>query len=39
MFLSIIGYDKILNIAPCAIKYVPVVYFIYSNVYLLMPNS
>ena len=36
---SIIHYYKILNIVPCAIQLDLVVYFVYSNVYLLIPNS
>ena len=36
-FFSIIGHHKILNIVPCAIKYIRVVYlfYTYSSVYLL----
>ena len=36
-FFSIIDYYKILNIVPCATQ-VFVVYFIYSSMYLLIPN-
>ena len=32
-------YYSILDIVPCAVQEVPVVYFIYSSVYLLIPNS
>ena len=39
-FFSIIGYYKILNIVPCARQEGLVAYlFIYSSVYLLIPNS
>ena len=38
-FVFIICYYKILNIVPCAIQLDLVVYFVYSNVYLLIPNS
>ena len=31
-FFSVIGYDKILNIFPCAIQEVPVVYLSYSKI-------
>ena len=34
-FFSIIGYYKILDMVPCAIQQVLVVYFTYSSVYLL----
>ena len=39
-FFSLIGYDKILSIVPCAIQWVPVGYlfFIHSGVYPLIPN-
>ena len=41
IIFSILGYYKILNIILCAIQWVPVVclYFIYSSLYLLIPNS
>ena len=35
---SPIGYYKILNRVPCAIQWVLVDYFIYSNVYMLIPS-
>ena len=39
-FCSLIGYYKILNIVPCAIQQVLVVYqFIYGCVYTLIPTS
>ena len=37
-FIIGLGYYKILNIAPCTIQYVLVDYFIYSSLYLLIPN-
>ena len=37
-FFSIIGYYKINSIVPCALQQVLVVYFIYSSVYMLIPN-
>ena len=38
--LFLIGYYKILNIAPCTIQYVLVVsLFIDNSLYLLIPNS
>ena len=33
---SIVGYYKIIS---CAIQQAPVIYFIHSSVYLLIPNS
>ena len=38
---SITGYYKILNIVSCAIQYILIVYlfYIYSSVYMLIPNS
>ena len=39
IFFSIILYDKILNIIPCAVEQVLVIYlFTYSCVYLLIPD-
>ena len=39
-FFSIIGYYKILSIVPCTtLKVLVVYYFIYSSVYILIPNS
>ena len=39
-FFSIIGYYKVLNTVPCALqKILLVIYFIYSSLYLLIPNS
>ena len=35
----IIGSYKILNIVPCAIQDVLVVYFIYNSMHMLIPNS
>ena len=34
---SIIGYFKVMAIIPCAIQYIPGVYFMYSSLYLLIP--
>ena len=39
IFFSIIIYYRILNIVPCVIKEDLVVYFIYSNLYLLISDS
>ena len=36
---SVISYYKTLSIVPRAVQYVLVIYFIYSSVYLLIPNS
>ena len=38
-FFSLICYYKILSIIPCAIQYfLLIIYFIYSSVYMLIPN-
>jgi len=39
MLLSMMVYFRILDIVPCAVQDVLVVHFIYSSVYLLIPNS
>ena len=39
IFFSIMVYYCLLNTVPCAVQYVLVVYFIYSSLYLLVPDS
>ena len=39
MFVSIMVYQRILNIIPCAIQPDLVVYSIYNSLHLLTPNS
>ena len=39
IFFSIMVYYCLLNIVPRAVQYVLVVYFIYTSLYLLIPDS